>query len=992
MKSGPLGWLILTLLCVVGTFVSAKVQAQSGPTTALVLQNTWVQFQVGADAKVRALSRRDGANLLSGTNVPFMNLRIGAKWYSASSLTVLNQQNTQELLLGFDGTSATARALVRVHPDYFEVETKALDGAGAEAVEQWSFVNLPVNLTANIGSWLNVAWDDKSAVAVIALEEKTDARGTPSLQAIGYRSLGLVGRKAAIIACPTPSLRTIIRGIEIEQGLPSPSLRGEGAKTSTEARKSWMITLLAETNSLAAHTPDRVFATAKDLGVEYVVIGLGPWNTTYGHYPINTKYFPRGIESLKTVADRAHSLGLKLGIHVMTGSISKSDSYVTPVPDRRIIKDGKVTLAADLDATAKEIPTLESPGSFGTATGYWAYGGVDVQIDDEIIRYGGIAVGRSGLWPYALTNCVRGAYGTRAASHQARADVQHITERYGWYVANPELAAEIGRNLADIINLAGLDMVCFDGADVTADPATRFYDAHQVPQAVLRYARRDVLLVSNGSSHFGWHCMTRGGEDDAMSRGFKRWVDDYTVHGWGAQHWRNFFIPDFSWVGIFPHTPTLTAARPDDVELVCARSLGYDGAVGWGLAGCYGGASTLDTLSRNGRRKEMVDLIRTYEHLRMTNYFPLEALAPLQKLGTEWRLFPPDQAHDRYRLLPVRYVKSELIRADVPETTSWQLTNSFNEQPLRVRIEALPALATYGATNNVVVADFAHLQFSPTGNIAAATSFQLTGGTHPPAGAVARFACMGPSTNSRAPLMPGYDEVAWVAWAQASATLPTPLNLNGHRALGLWICGDGSGAVLDVRLEYQPRSFLHFAQAINFTGWKYCELGEPESDHLMDYFGYAKSSLHDLALNRFTTVTLMILNPPRGKNLELLLGRIEALTEIGGHLVNPRLTVAGAPLVLPVTLEPEQYLETGDLWDGRDPGLCRVFDPNGQELRRLTLKAAPPAVPAGRSEIQFSTPGQASARAKVTVILLGSSASGEPQTTGAPQAPPSSLR
>ena len=79
-------------------------------------------------------------------------------------------------------------------------------------------------------------------------------------------------------------------------------------------------------------------------------------------------------------------------------------------------------------------------------------------------------------------------------------------------------------------------MVCFDGADVpdVADPSLQFYFGHQVAAGDLRHARRDVLLVSNGTTHFGWHLMARGGEDDAMALGYQRWVDDHTVHSWGV--------------------------------------------------------------------------------------------------------------------------------------------------------------------------------------------------------------------------------------------------------------------------------------------------------------------------------------------------------------------------------------------------------------------------------------------------------------------------
>ena len=133
-------------------------------------------------------------------------------------------------------------------------------------------------------------------------------------------------------------------------------------------------------------------------------------------------------------------------------------------------------------------------------------------------------------------------------------------------------------------------------------------------------------------------------------------------------------------------------------------------------------------------------------------------------------------------------------------------------------------------------------------------------------------------------------------WAEAKTTFPKPLRLTGHRALGLWVKGDGGGEVLDVRLEFGEAAHLHYFQPITFTGWKYCELGQPEGDRVMDYFVGDKFGLHDLPLDNLVGMTLLVLVPPEGKNIALRLGRVEALKEMGGTLVNPRFSVASQTL------------------------------------------------------------------------------------------------
>ena len=289
-------------------------------------------------------------------------------------------------------------------------------------------------------------------------------------------------------------------------------------------------------------------------------------------------------------------------------------------------------------------------------------------------------------------------------------------------------------------------MVCFDGADVTADPETQHFDGHKVALGIYRHVHRDVLIISNGSSHYGWHLMARGGEEDAMARGFQGWVDHRTVHAWGAYHRQNLLPPDFSWVGIFGHTPTMAAARPDDIELVCARSLGYDAAIGWGFAACFGGPSTVAVFEKNGRHEELSRLIQTYEKLRIENYFTPDVRRPLQELGTHWRLVPPNGDNGRYRLVPARYIRSPILRAvSAGARLFGRCAMTLGEQPLRVRIEALPALAPYGSPQNVALADFERLTFTPLAEAAAKLSFERTGEVHPQGGTVVRLRCMAPN-------------------------------------------------------------------------------------------------------------------------------------------------------------------------------------------------------------------------------------------------------
>lgn len=73
---------------------------------------------------------------------------------------------------------------------------------------------------------------------------------------------------------------------------------------------------------------------------------------------------------------------------------------------------------------------------------------------------------------------------------------------------------------------------------------------------------------------------------------------------------------------------------------------------------------------------------------------------------------------------------------------------------------------------------------------------------------------------------------------------------------------------------------------------------------------------------------------------------------------------------MPVNLLPEQYLETGDPWVSRNPGLCRVFDADGNELKRIKLEPSP-SLTSGPVSIRLRAGGSPTARAKVTLLLEG---------------------
>ncbi|MDO5566641.1 MAG: hypothetical protein Q4G59_08285, partial [Planctomycetia bacterium] len=118
------------------------------------------------------------------------------------------------------------------------------------------------------------------------------------------------------------------------------------------------------------------------------------------------------------------------------------------------------------------------------------------------------------------------------------------------------------------------------------------------------------------------------------------------------------------------------------------------------------------------------------------------------------------------------------------------------------------------------------------------------------------------------------------SWCSLVRTFDKPLNLDDRQAIGVWVCGDGNGQVIDFRLETEA-GFAEFRSShlikIDFTGWKYFVLVESESTRMSDYywpksFGYYVYN-HHIGRADYRTIKQFQLwcnNVPAGRECRVL--------------------------------------------------------------------------------------------------------------------------
>jgi len=217
-----------------------------------------------------------------------------------------------------------------------------------------------------------------------------------------------------------------------------------------------------------------------------------------------------------------------------------------------------------------------------------------------------------------------------------------------------------------------------------------------------------------------------------------------------------------------------------------------------------------------------VDILRTCEDLRHTNSLDESARAKLREPGSQFALIRDPAGQPRF----VRaQSQSQTVTPGEPWTLTWQVTNSFAPQPVRLRVEALMAAAPLSDTNALLLADLTQASTGPwKSTTAAGVTFSLTPRTNSD--------CLVVATNAgKVPR-----NAAWVRFEKPFSPL---LNLKERQGLGVEIDGDGSGAMVAIRLE-SPRAIAYGAIAdryakLDFVGRRFFSLVETDSGRWSDY-------------------------------------------------------------------------------------------------------------------------------------------------------------
>ena len=830
----------------------------------------------------------------------------------------------------------------RVEDRYLVLEAISVTG---EEIEELVFLDVPLTLRG--------APVESFAACALALNLQTNVQQIPQpggrLRACCYPQFGFAGAAVAVVACPPAEMRTVLQqAVSDAAELPHSPLGGPWALDAPINRGSYLFNFDGITES----SVDEWIELAQNLGMTQIDFHGGQ-SFRFGDCRPHPSRYPEGYASLKAVIDRLHAAGISAGLHTYAFFIAKDCPWVTPVPDPRLASDAVFTLAEALPIEASSVTVLETTENMSAITGFFVRNSVTLRIDDELITYTGVRQEP----PFAFTGCRRGAHGTQVAAHQ-QAKVHHLKECFGLFVpdADSTLFTEVAGRTAQAFNECGFDMIYFDaldGQDILGGPQNGWHYGSKYVYEVWQRLQKPALMEMSTFHHHLWCVRSRYCAWDHPNRSHKRFID---IHCSDNEHNRRMFLPgELGWWALKNWSgPQIEPTFSDDIEYLMTKVLATD--TGFALMGIDPQtARTTPALPR------LASIIKRYEDLRHSGQVPEPIRTQLRQPGSEFTLV--GDASSAWHFVPVDYVKHRVQDGTVP-AHSWRVTNKFSQQPLQFRLQALMAAGPYDAPENMTLATFRTTDEFPLRETQDGVTAQL-GPSRDQVKIGEASGCYAAQSHYPTPT---------AAWTRQEKRFDPPMNLDHHQALGVWIHGDGQDEILNFQLrspEHLVGNLADHYVPIDFTGWRYFELIEPEGSRWSDYrwpYGnlyaiYRESIQH----GQIASLGLWYNNLPADKKTTCYLSPIKALPLVQTTLIRPTIRVGDVVLALPVDIDSGSYLEFHSADD------CKLYGPQGELIRSIVPAGSVPVLMPGDNEIQFhcEAPPGIRARALVTIITQG---------------------
>lgn len=427
-----------------------------------------------------------------------------------------------------------------------------------------------------------------------------------------YDDGGIIGSKIALFGCPVEKTLETIGNIEIEEGLPHPTIDGVWGKTAQSASAAYLIYDFSEA------TIDQAIEYTKKAGLRYLYHS-GPFKN-WGHFELNESAFPNGWDGLKMCVEKAEKEGIMIGVHTLSNFITTNDPYVTPVPDKRLGKVGTSILTENTDAKQTEI-AIESADFFNQYENNNLH---TVMIGEELIRYQTVSESA----PWKLLNCERGAWGTKTAEHKSGDKISKLADHgYKVFLTDPELSIEMAEQIAKLYNYCGLRQISFDGLEGNRSTGMGNYGEILFAKTwwdnLSGELQNHMITDASRTTHYFWHIYSRMNWGEPWYAGFRESQTEYRLKN-QAYFQRNLMPGMLGWFSMRNNTPV------EDIEWMLARSAAFNAG--------YAFVSGDRQFQTNGQTDEILRLIGEWEKARMGGAFSEEQKERMKDINNEFHL------------------------------------------------------------------------------------------------------------------------------------------------------------------------------------------------------------------------------------------------------------------------------------------------------------------------------------------------------------------
>ena len=626
----------------------------------VTLENAACRLTVGDDALVRSLVvKATGEEMLDAREpVPFVTVTQDRFFQNEIKLAYPSGETTcranrirregDRLIVGFELVPYEAEIAVRETDACIGFELAGFRCPGdvyrhykmkSPPVKSIRLLQLPVGTRANFGDWLNVMWDERAAVAVLAAEPFTkigaDRRAGLRLMAADLdRDLRLEGGKAAIVVgAGKDDFLARLDAMEREYGLP----RGVRDRADDVFNSSvfW-------TADVTPANVDEQIAVAKRGGfrmmlVYHTAVCKGPGDYIagdIGDYEMREEY-PRGLDSLREMLAKIKAAGIRPGLHILHPFVGfNSKKYVTPVADHRLHLKKHFTVARDAGTAGGDLYVEEDPSSCPLVAEARI-----LRFEGELLTYENFTTER----PYRFTGVKRGAKGTRiAALPMGRIggllDVDEGGGNACFVDQDSSLQDELCDRFAELW-ACGFEFLCLDGCEGVNAPCQQ-HVANGQYRVWKKLFPKPLFTEGAAKAHFAWHHLSGANAFDVFPpETFKAMIVKWPLHEAEMMR-REFSRVSFGWWGLWLPGEKLrdgtatVGTQPDMWEFGTSRAAAWDSPTtiqfSW---------DNLAKVRRHPRMDDLLEVMRRWEDVRARKWLTPEQKAALRSPTQEHHLY-----------------------------------------------------------------------------------------------------------------------------------------------------------------------------------------------------------------------------------------------------------------------------------------------------------------------------------------------------------------